>query len=171
MSERIAEPHVKWEIVVSGRHFPTPSQIALNNDVTGQFCSCLGLVVGWGPALYCSPFWWSPRSKASQGEMLVLNIAGLGRGQLRMLPTMFFIRLLKKNLILIFEIIYLFYFTTLYWFCHTLTRIRHGCTCVPHPESPSHLPPHPIPLGHPSAPAPNTCLMHPTWTGDLFHVW
>ena len=27
------------------------------------------------------------------------------------------------------------------------------CTCVPHPEPPSHLTPHPIPLGHPSAPA------------------
>ena len=38
-------------------------------------------------------------------------------------------------------------------FCHTLTWINHGCTCVPHPEPPSHLPPHPIPLGHPSAPA------------------
>ena len=35
----------------------------------------------------------------------------------------------------------------------------------------SHLPPHPIPLGHPSAPAPSTCLMHPTWAGDLFHTW
>ena len=23
--------------------------------------------------------------------------------------------------------------------------------CVPHPEPPFHLPPHPIPLGHPSA--------------------
>ena len=39
------------------------------------------------------------------------------------------------------------------YFCHTLTWIRHGCTCVPHPELPSHLPPHPIPLGHPSTPA------------------
>ena len=29
----------------------------------------------------------------------------------------------------------------------------HGCTCVPHPEPPSHLPPHPILLGCPSAPA------------------
>ena len=29
-------------------------------------------------------------------------------------------------------------------------------TGVPHPESPSHLPPLPIPLGHPSAPAPST---------------
>ena len=49
----------------------------------------------------------------------------------------------------------LFYFTILYWFCHTSTCIRHGCTHVPHPEPPSHLPPHTIPLGHPSAPAPS----------------
>ena len=46
------------------------------------------------------------------------------------------------------------YFTILYWFCHTSTCICHGCTRVPNPELPSHLPPHPIPLGHPSAPAP-----------------
>ena len=38
-------------------------------------------------------------------------------------------------------------------FCHTFTWISHGCTCVPRPEPPSHLPPHPIPQGHPSAPA------------------
>ena len=46
-----------------------------------------------------------------------------------------------------------------YWsgFCHTLTWISHGFTCVPHPEPPSHLPPHLIPLGHPSAPALSTC--------------
>jgi len=50
---------------------------------------------------------------------------------------------------------YIFYFTILYWFCHTSTWICHGCTCVPHPESPSHLPPRIIPLGHPSAPGPN----------------
>ena len=48
-------------------------------------------------------------------------------------------------------------------FCHTLTWISHGFTCIPHPDPPSHFPPHPIPLGHPSAPAPNTCLIHPTW--------
>ena len=41
-------------------------------------------------------------------------------------------------------------------FCHTLTWISHGCTCVPHPEPPSRLPPLPIPQGHPSAPAPST---------------
>ena len=52
----------------------------------------------------------------------------------------------------LFYLFIYFYFTILYWFCHTLTSICHGCTCVPHPEPPSHLPPHPIPLGHPSAP-------------------
>ena len=29
-------------------------------------------------------------------------------------------------------------------FCHTLTWISHGFTCVPHPDPPSHFPPHPI---------------------------
>ena len=56
-------------------------------------------------------------------------------------------------------------------FCHTLTWISHGFTCVPHPDPPSHLPLHPIPLGLPTAPALSTCLMHPTWAGDLFHPW
>ena len=37
-----------------------------------------------------------------------------------------------------------------------MTWICHGCSCVPHPEPPSHLPPHPIPLGHPSASTPST---------------
>ena len=54
-------------------------------------------------------------------------------------------------------------------FCHTLTWISHGFTCIPHPNPPSHLPLHPIPLGLPSAPGLSTCLMHPTWAGELFH--
>ena len=36
-------------------------------------------------------------------------------------------------------------------FCHTLTWISHGCTCVPHPEALSHFLHHPISLGCPSA--------------------
>ena len=40
--------------------------------------------------------------------------------------------------------------------CHTLTWISHGCTCAPHPEPSSHLPPHQIPQGHPSAQALST---------------
>ena len=54
-------------------------------------------------------------------------------------------------------------------FCHTLTWISHGVTCNPHPNPPSDLPLHPIPLGLPSAPGPSTCLIHPTWAGDPFH--
>ena len=41
-------------------------------------------------------------------------------------------------------------------FCHTFTWVSHGCTCFPHPDPTSHLPPHPIPQGHPSAPALST---------------
>ena len=66
-----------------------------------------------------------------------------------MFLSFFFFYVGKRNFILF---IY-FYFTILYWFCHTLTWIHHECTCVLHPEPPSHLPPHPIPLGHPTAPA------------------
>ena len=39
-------------------------------------------------------------------------------------------------------------------FCHTLTWLSHGFTCVPHPDPPSHLPPHPIPLGLPQCTSP-----------------
>ena len=54
-----------------------------------------------------------------------------------------------------FKIFTLFYFTILYWFCHTLTWIRHGCAWVPKHEPPSHFPPHIISLDHPRAPAPS----------------
>ena len=57
--------------------------------------------------------------------------------------------ILQFKIYLIFLIFFSFYFTILYWFCHTLTWICHGCICVPHPELPSHLPPLPIPLCHP----------------------
>ena len=60
-----------------------------------------------------------------------------------------------KGFLFIIIIIFL-NFTILYWFCHTLTWIRHGCTYVPHPDPPFPLRPHPIPQGHPRAPALNT---------------
>ena len=48
-----------------------------------------------------------------------------------------------------------FNFIILYWFCHISKWIRHRYTCVPHPEPSPLLPPHTIPLGRPSAPAPS----------------
>ena len=66
----------------------------------------------------------------------------------------------------VFIFMYLFfYFTILRWFCHTSTWILHGYTHVPNPEPPSHLPPHTIPLGHPSAPAPS--ILYPALNLDL----
>ena len=41
-------------------------------------------------------------------------------------------------------------------FCHTLTWISHGCTCVSHPEPSLHLPSHPVPQGLLNAPALST---------------
>ena len=68
------------------------------------------------------------------------------------------------------------YFTILYWFCHTSTCIRHGCTCVPHPE-PHLLPPS---LYHPSGSSQYTSPKHPVscfkpglvihFTYDIIHV-
>ena len=34
----------------------------------------------------------------------------------------------------VFLVFFFFYFIILYWFCHTSTCIRHGCTCVPSPK-------------------------------------
>ena len=66
----------------------------------------------------------------------------------------------------------LFYFTILYRFCHTLTWIHHGCTCIPKHEPPSHLPPHNISLGHIHAPAPS--MLYPAsdidWWFDSYMI-
>ena len=44
--------------------------------------------------------------------------------------------------------IYLFLFFICSEFCHTLKRKGLGFTCLPHPDPPSHLPPHPLPPGN-----------------------
>ena len=66
---------------------------------------------------------------------------------------------------------FFFHFTILYWFCHTSTWICHGCTCVSNSETPFHLPPHTISLGHPSAPAPS--ILYPASNLDCnsFLIW
>ena len=88
------------------------------------------------------------------------------KGVRYLLIYLLFLWLLNVNFIYLFLLSFFFYCSG---FCHTLTGISHGYTCIPHPDPPSHLPLHPIPLGLPSAPSPSTCIMHPTWAGDLFH--
>ena len=68
-------------------------------------------------------------------------------------PCLFF----KSFLFFIF-LYFFFFFFYCSGFCHTLKWNSHGFTCVPHPDPPSHLPLHPIPLGLPSAPGPSVCL-------------
>ena len=104
-----------------------------------------------------------------------------GTGSLSLLQQIFLIQELNRGPALQVDSFFfsLFFFSFISWrlitlqycsgFCHTLTWISHGVTCIPHPDPPSHLPLHPIPLGLPHAPGPSTCLMHPTWAGDLFH--
>ena len=85
----------------------------------------------------------------------------------RTLSSFLFFWSLKLSLILYFFLSFFFFICG--GFCHTLKWNIHGFTCVPHPDPPSHLPLHPLPLGFPSATGPSACLMHPTWAGDLFH--
>ena len=72
------------------------------------------------------------------------------------------VRLVKPMVFPVVMFIYLFIFIswrliTLQYcsgFCHTLTWISHEFTGVPHPEPPSRLLPHPIPLGLPQYTSP-----------------
>ena len=65
------------------------------------------------------------------------------------------IQAILKTYELLFIYLFIFNFTILYWFCHISKWIHHRYTCVLHPEPSSLLPPHTIPLGRPSAPAPS----------------
>ena len=56
-------------------------------------------------------------------------------------------------------------------FYHTTTWINHRCTCVPTSWNPSHVPPHPIPLGCPRAQALSALLHASTCTGCLLYIW
>ena len=60
----------------------------------------------------------------------------LNMGSIRSL--FFFLRFFFFYFFFLLLIFTLFYFSILYWFCHTLTWIHHGCTWVPNPEPPSH---------------------------------
>ena len=72
---------------------------------------------------------------------------------------------LKCNVLMTFlKLILFFNFTILYWFCHISKWIHHRYTRVPHPVPSSLLPPHTLPLGRPSAPAPS--IQYRAWNLD-----
>ena len=66
---------------------------------------------------------------------------------------------------LVMSLLFIFFpFTFISWriitlqycsgFCHILTWISHRFTCIPHPDPPSHLTLHPVPLGLPKGTRP-----------------
>ena len=67
--------------------------------------------------------WWLRQSACNMGNF----IPGLGNPLEEDLAT-------HSSIFFLIFIFTLFYFTILYWFCHTLTWIRHGCTWVPNHE-------------------------------------
>jgi len=86
----------------------------------------------------------------------------------------YFLILCKCSSNIIFELIYFSWrIISLQYcggFCHIFTWISHECTCVLHPEPPSHIPPYPISLGCPRAPA-LSALLHALnlhWSSILY---
>ena len=100
----------------------------------------------------------------TQDQTCISGVSCTGRWVLCHCATLEYLYLL----IILFYFILILFFQKISWklitlqycsgFCHTLTRISHGFTCIPHPDPPSHLSLHPIPLGLPSAPGPSTCI-------------
>ena len=108
--------------------------ILKSRDITLSTKVCLVKAMVFPVVMYrCEG--WTIKKKLSTKELMLLN-CGVGEDSFC-------------------SLLLLLLFTLQYCICHTLTCICHGCTCVPHPEPLSHLPPHTIPLGHPSAPAPS----------------
>ena len=88
----------------------------------------------------------------------------------KVMPMCFFIIIIFSFIFTSWTLITLQYCSG---FCHTLTWISHGFTCVPHPDTSSHLPLYPIPLGLPSAPALSSCIqpgLASYFTLDNIHV-
>ena len=104
----------------------------------------------WGPTRLLHP-WISPGKSTGVGCHFLLHGIFLTQGSNLGLPhcrqTLYRLSHQGSPIYFNWRLITLQYCSG---FCHTLTWISHGCTCVPHPEPLSHLPPHPIPQGCPS---------------------
>ena len=89
--------------------------------------------------------------------MVQLSHPYMTNGKTIALTRQTFVGKVMSLLFIFFSFIYLFYFTILYWFCHTSTWIHHRCTCAPHADLPL---PCPSPY-HPSESSQCTSPKHP----------
>ena len=142
--DHMSAPHL--QCVLSPQRFPTCELRVLPWLACGPFSPCHLVAFHEVRHLWvgcCSVFCWV---KTFGGVTLIHSTAHANSWGHNCLVSP---RPSSGNLVFKFFLIFtLFYFTILYWFCHTLTWIHHGCIWVPNPEPPSHLPPH-ISLDHP----------------------
>ena len=79
----------------------------------------------------------------SYPEIRITHIVGCSKSSHISLMMVYFFLL---SLFIYFSFIFISWrlITSQHWsgFCHTLTWISHGVTCIPNPDPPSHLPPH-----------------------------
>ena len=67
------------------------------------------------------------------------------KSSLFIITTIYWLKSLSRNSVVLFFFNWRLITLQYCGFCHTLTWISHGCTCVPHPDPPSYLPSHPVP--------------------------
>ena len=96
-----------------------------------------------------------PAFHLTNGIATVTHVTRCGHQATVQITIIHYLLYYYHSLSAFFFLILFFNFTILYWFCHISTWIHHRYTRVPHPEPSSLLPPHTIPLGRPSAPAPS----------------
>ena len=166
---------LEWVVISSSRVLSYKCSLFILNtrsllDIWFEniFSHCVGCLllsdcVFWGMKSF--QFWWSP----IYFSLVVDAIGVISKEWSPNSRLSRFIPMLSPKHLLSLAFAFRDFFFFCSEFCHTLKWNSHGFTCVPHPDPPSHLPLHLIPLGLPSAPGPSACLVHPTWAGDLFH--